>query len=46
LLAVDIDELHLLGMHLLNPIDGGVVEDVGPVRCFGKRSQVFLRISQ
>jgi hypothetical protein len=46
LLGVDVDEFHLLGMHLFDPIDGGVVEHVRPVLCLAQRIEMLARVVQ
>ena len=35
LLGIDIDELQLLAMDALDPVNGGVVEDMRSGACFG-----------
>jgi hypothetical protein len=37
---------HLLGMHLLHPIDGGVAEHVRPVLCLAQGAEVLKRVVQ
>src|SRR5208282_6808990 len=46
LLGIDFDVVHLLGMHLLHPIEGGVVEYVRPVFCLAQRAEMLARVVQ
>ena len=46
LLRVDIDELELLAMDTLDPIDGGVVEDMGLDPCFGQGLDVVAGVAE
>ena len=41
--GVDVDVLHLLGVHVLNPVNGGVVQRVRPVFCLGEGAEVLAR---
>src|SRR5208282_5568823 len=46
LLGIDFDVVHLLGMHLLHSVDGGVVEHVWPVLCLAQRAEMLARVVQ
>ena len=46
LLGVDVDEFHLLGVHLFDPINGSVVEHMRLSFCPGQRAQVLARVVQ
>jgi len=46
LLGKDIDELQLLAMHALDPVDGDIVEDMRPSACFGQRLDVVGGVVQ
>ena len=46
LLGKDIDELQLLAMHALDPVDGDIVEDMWPSACFGQRLDVVGGVVQ
>jgi len=46
LLGVNVDELQLLSVDVLDPVEGGVVEHVWAHPCLGQRFEVLARVVQ